>query len=90
MNCNKLDCKETFYLKLNVQMLHPTSGNNNEIYCNVILLLDDNSTKTLQLITRVPNHFIQFTFVQANIAIIPNTTITTEPYHRFQIVFATF
>ena len=64
--------------------------NNNEIYCNDILLLGNNSAKNLHLITWFPNHFIQFTFVQANIAIIPDTTITTEPYHRFQIVFAAF
>ena len=62
----------------------------NKTYCNNILLLDNNSAKNLHLITWFPNNFIQFTFVQANIAIIPNTTITTEPYHRFQIVFATF
>ena len=70
------------YIKSNTQK--------NKSYCNNILLLDNNSTKNVHLITWFPNNFIQFTFVQANIAIIPNTTITTEPYHRFQIVFATF
>ena len=87
MNCNKLDGIEKFYPKLNVQM---SSCNDNEIYCNDILLLGNNSAKNVHLLTWFPNHFIQFTFVQANIAIIPNTTITTEPYHRFQIVFAAF